>query len=266
MLSFCPSCNASHEPNAHINKSLQYGSSGVYDQLESNYKQAVPQIFVFGEIEGLSVKDMPFCRNLVSAYATWELLYDDECWTIIEGETTGQTFASDQGEINELYCIWNHPLSIHLQCKDIKKWPKLVIQVKFEDLSSGRHDILGYSQINIPCEAGSFEFVSHVWRPSGETVLDRCRTHLCGGAPEFVDPKRALDIQGELGSKNFPQLSDRWRFASETTGKVVVRLQVLTTDFAEMGILINESSAVRRTAIQSGRGTGSRIAELPSLH
>ncbi len=85
----------------------------------------------------------------------------------------------------------------------------------YEQDAFGRLDLLGYSVVGVPSEAGSHEVSSPVWRPLG-TEAQEMSAFFLGGNPSLTNTHVVAEA-----------LSERHRLRTTGTGTVHVRFDVL---------------------------------------
>eukprot|EP00929_Paragymnodinium_shiwhaense_P105338 TRINITY_DN70301_c0_g1_i1.p1 TRINITY_DN70301_c0_g1~~TRINITY_DN70301_c0_g1_i1.p1 ORF type:complete len:231 (-),score=11.90 TRINITY_DN70301_c0_g1_i1:454-1146(-) len=182
-----------------------------------------PQLFILGEIEGA----VP-CWPLVRLYCSWRIVFDTSRWWVIQGDIEGETYASDVS--SQGFCVWNHPVMVHLACKSVQGWPRLEFEVRGSD-SHGRQQLAGYGTFAIPPSAGTTEVLCRCWRPAGEGFLGKLRAHLLGSRPELPRPAVLSDApNGHSHGINRTGLS------TEDSVDVLLRLSVIHQHFAENGL------------------------------
>lgn len=181
-----------------------------------------PQLYIFGEIEGA----VP-CWPLTRLYCSWRLVFDSKMWWVIQGETEGETYLSDAS--GHGFCVWNHPVSLHLAGRSLQGWPRLELVVRGSD-SHGRRQLAGYGSWAIPCAPGTSEVLCRCWRPAGQGLLGRLRAHLLGIVPELLH----TEIVADPGKS-------RAGLSTEDSVDVLLRLSVVHQNFKENGLEVASS-------------------------
>jgi B9 domain-containing protein 2 len=171
------------------------------------------EIHVIGEIVGASQfsKDDLFCMFNIQK---------GRHWIHVSGEEKGQTQVDKRGQ--DGMNIWSHPIDLHYSTSVCVGWPKVVIQVWFQD-EYGRNDFAGYGVVNIPTQSGTFDLQCEIWKPLGSTT-DRLIESLLGGSSQLKDD--SLVWSGE----------DRRKLTTVTVGRVHLHLNVLLRNFSKYGV------------------------------
>ncbi|EQC27616.1 hypothetical protein, variant [Saprolegnia diclina VS20] len=174
----------------------------------------MPQVHVLGELVGGAQYDRQ------SLYCIWRLVKDDHYWSIVRGEDKGQTQLATMEAAQLGACgvemLWAHPIDIHLATSSITGWPQIAVEVWHID-AHDRKELCGYGTCRVPTTTGCISVECPTWRPIGNasSITDRLCT-MFFGAPRLVDPS-IVHTGG----------SSRYDLCTETTGYVVLELQVL---------------------------------------
>jgi B9 domain-containing protein 2 len=171
------------------------------------------EIHIIGQIVGATEfdKDDLFCVYSVNKGRNW---------VHVSGEEKGETQVDERGE--DGMNVWAHPIDLHYSTSVCIGWPKIVLQVWFQD-KYGRNDFAGYGVVNIPTQSGMFDLVCEIWRPVG-TLLDRITEMLMGGTYQLKDD--SILWSGE----------DRKKLTTITVGRVHLHLNILLRNFSKYGV------------------------------
>ncbi|EFC48927.1 hypothetical protein NAEGRDRAFT_30379 [Naegleria gruberi] len=142
-------------------------------------------------------------------------------WTHVSGLEKGQTQVNKRhGE--DMVNIFAHPIDIHYSTPTVVGWPKIVIQVWYND-NYGRNDFVAYGVLNIPSQGGYFELECPTWRPVGN-LKDRIGDLVVGGRMQVKD--LSIVHNGE----------DRRKLTTISCGTVYIKLNVLLRNFKKYGV------------------------------
>ena len=211
------------------------------------YAEHVPELHVLGEVcggvglDGLE-EDMFGLSGLLSLLGMvvrggeeggfcvrWSFEFGDG-WSLLEGEYVGQSqtclWQMDGGSLGgKCDVVWNAPLDIHLSGRSLEGWPRLVLEVwKVDGCDVGR--LVGFGLCQVPCGVGAHSMEVPLWRPAGDLWTEREGFFLKG-----VEDR--LESMGEGSWLVGSSLEERSRLQTVDSGKVTVRLHVLTR-FMEM--------------------------------
>eukprot|EP00515_Schizochytrium_aggregatum_P013633 CAMPEP_0202081416 /NCGR_PEP_ID=MMETSP0964-20121228/13999_1 /ASSEMBLY_ACC=CAM_ASM_000500 /TAXON_ID=4773 /ORGANISM="Schizochytrium aggregatum, Strain ATCC28209" /LENGTH=264 /DNA_ID=CAMNT_0048648973 /DNA_START=41 /DNA_END=835 /DNA_ORIENTATION=- len=170
-----------------------------------------PEVHILGEVEaGAGFGSGACCRWFVDV---------DSMWQHLGGHLEGQTqidYPVDQDT-----CVWSHPLDVHLLCKGLQGWPRLLLQVWRMD-EFGRLQLSGYGFTHIPNAPGSYELDIATWRPVG-TLKEEIAAQFLGSTPQLRD----IDL---LFRKAW---SDRCRLSTTSSGSVRVNIDLVMRNFQD---------------------------------
>ncbi|XJO74875.1 hypothetical protein BDV3_005632 [Batrachochytrium dendrobatidis] len=149
----------------------------------------------------------------------WELTAGEK-WTPIEGDLSGQTHVDVPLDSN--LCVWSHPIDIHLTTTSLLGWPKIRVQVYYQDMF-GRNELYGYGFAHIPSSPGLHKIDISTWRPVG-TPSDQIWSYFLGATPQLKN----LDL--------IDTPTDRFRLITASMGKVHLEINVMLRNFHNHGI------------------------------
>jgi hypothetical protein len=173
--------------------------------------ESTPQIFITGSIQ------KAFGFNSNEMYIRYIFIYGDNHF-LISGCDKGETFQNKSSPIEE-YTPFDHPLNLHLKCRSVKGWPKLLLEVWSTD-SHNRNNMVGYGMTTVPFKSGFERMEVSCWRPKGNEI----KTYITGITSEIEDKSIIFSCEEKFG------------FEVMTTGVVIVQLDVILKDFEIHGI------------------------------
>ena len=141
-------------------------------------------------------------------------------WTHVSGQERGQTQVDARGQ--DQMNVWAHPIDLHYSTSVCVGWPKIVLQVWYQDEYS-RNDFAGYGIVNIPTQSGTFDLQCEIWRPVG-SIKDRIMEMFLGGTSQLKD--ESIVWSGE----------DRRKLTTMTVGTVHLHLNILLRNFSKYGV------------------------------
>lgn len=116
-------------------------------------------------------------------------------------------------------CAFEQPFDLHYVTEDMRGWPRILVEVWNVD-TDGRHAIVGYGTIACPFNMGEHVLEVPCWRPKG-TWFDNF-----------------IGAYSELQHKNIVVTPlNRYGLKTQSAGKVVIELKVLTKDFHLHGVI-----------------------------
>jgi len=142
-------------------------------------------------------------------------------WTHVSGLEKGQTQVNKRHPEEQIN-LFAHPIDIHYSTPTVVGWPKIVMQVWYQD-AYGRSDFVGYGILNIPTQSGSFNLECNVWRPMG-TMKEQVVEMIVGGRMQVKD--LSIVHNGE----------DRRKLTTISCGTVHMRLDLLLRNFKKYGV------------------------------
>lgn len=157
-------------------------------------------------------------------YCSWRLIFDPSKFRLIQGETEGETFTSHVGEG---FCVWNHPVAVHLAPKAFQGWPRLELTVRGKD-AHGRHRLAGYGTWALPSTPGPVEVLCRCWRPTGTGFLARLRSFLLGIIPELQQTAALTESGSRPG------------FRTEDSVDVLLRINIVHQNFTQQTQLASQ--------------------------
>lgn len=95
----------------------------------------MPEVHIVGEVQGASGVER---KNNV--YCKFKVITENDKWFVLEGESRGQTQLSLAEKFNEDVVVWNHPIDVYYATSVIQGWPKINVEVWFED-KFGSHEL-----------------------------------------------------------------------------------------------------------------------------
>lgn len=170
---------------------------------------------IIGEILGAT----GFARN--GLQCTWACVADATHWRLAEGVTGGRT-QIDASHRNGS-AVWNHPIDMAFSTASLEGWPKLRFEVTYQDLFY-RNIAGGYGAIFVPMAPGTHEVDCAIWRPKWDAVSDL--------RSWFIEDHPTLTSTNILTDE-----SSRFGLTTESTGRVYVRLSVITSGFDQGAIV-----------------------------
>lgn len=185
-----------------------------------------PEVFIVGEIEGGTgfVGGGSSGSDSSGACVKWRLDLGPT-WELLGGYAEGQShvdFPSSAGsESGSPECVWCHPIDLHLSCKGLAEWPRLLLQVWRMD-EHGRLDLAGYAFVHVPTQPGHHSLSVPTWRPMG-SLHEEVAAFFLGGTPQLRDTN-------VLFTKAW---SDRCRLNTSTSGTIRINLDVVLRNFQE---------------------------------
>ena len=108
------------------------------------------EVHLIGELVGASdfQEDSLFCK--------WSVVTGGS-WKVLQGLREGQTHVDGPSYGDGSQPKWGHPIDLHLATKGLQGWPKLHLQVFYQD-SFGRNQLLSYGFSHIPTSPGIHKF------------------------------------------------------------------------------------------------------------
>ncbi|KRX04378.1 hypothetical protein PPERSA_05639 [Pseudocohnilembus persalinus] len=177
---------------------------------------STPQIHFLGKIVGAQ----NFGKNEV--YVKFSFKAGDQ-WSLLSGKAEGDTFQS-KGEYQDVIPL-EHPFDLQYKAESVRGWPKIFVEVwELDDqhlFSSGRNSIAGYGMIGIPIQPGSYKLEIPCWRPRAD-FYDK----ITGTYPELVHKDILISSDSRFGLR------------TESSGDVIIEIQVITKDFELQGVKI----------------------------
>lgn len=157
-------------------------SGEVFQEIPTDYQQ---RLCVNGEIESCSGfhSDSLYCQFLISVPSEWKS--DHQQLNLLSATTQISYSTILEGHV-DYTAFFGFPIELNLiSAEKTPRYPKLFVKVFSVD-SQERHCVEGYGNVNIPLEAGSYEFELKTWRPLFH-FQERLKTFLLGGSPDLVD-------------------------------------------------------------------------------
>lgn len=177
------------------------------------------EVHLIGEI----AKAEGFSEHII--YCHWKMMTDEtenlHDWNLYEGISEGLTQRCTSQAISGP-AIWNHPIDVHYVTSSVDTWPKIYLEVWFQDVL-GRSDIAGYGICVVPCIPGEHKLECVIWRPYG-TFCERLSAMFLGGNRRLSSPEKALVAH------------DRYPLRTLSTGMVHVALSVVITRGSNLGL------------------------------
>ena len=152
-------------------------------------------------------------------FCAWKLSYGN-AWKELGGETEGQSHVDLPAD--GATAVFSHPIQVHLATRDVQGWPKLMFRV-YRECLFGQTELCGYGVVYVPSTPGMHELSCHIWKPVG-TLLHQILEFFLGGSPELVDDDVILSG------------TNRQRIYTTTTGKLNLRLNVITRNFDNFNV------------------------------
>uniref|UniRef100_H2Z3A6 B9 domain-containing protein 2 n=1 Tax=Ciona savignyi TaxID=51511 RepID=H2Z3A6_CIOSA len=171
------------------------------------------EVHVIGQLVGAS----EFPSH--SLFCKWGL-HAGGAWKLIAGVKEGQTHV-DNPE-NEQAAYWSHPIDVHYATKGLQGWPRLHLQVWYQDIH-GRNELYGYGFVHVPSSPGCHTIECVTWKPNG-TFQEELMQYFVGGCPQLKNPD--LVYAG----------ADRYKLHTTAMGKVQIRLNVILRNFDKYGV------------------------------
>lgn len=175
-----------------------------------NY-ESTPQIFITGSIQ------KAFGFNSTEMYVRYIFIYGDNHF-LVSGSEKGETFQVKSSQFEE-FTAFDHPLHLHLKCRSVKGWPKLILEVWSTD-SDNRNNMVGYGMMTVPFKSGFETMEVTCFRPKGSEF----KSYFTGITSEIEDKSVIFSCE------------ERFGFDVITTGVVIVQLDVILKDFEIHGI------------------------------
>ncbi|KAI8918872.1 B9 domain-containing protein [Entophlyctis helioformis] len=150
----------------------------------------------------------------------WEVT-TSESWSLVEGESTGQTHVDVP--LDQDLCVWSHPIDLHYATTSIAGWPKIRVQVYHQDMF-GRNELYGYGFAHIPTSPGVHMIDIATWRPVG-TPADQLWSYYLGATPQLKN----MDLVDNP--------ADRFRLITTSMGKVHVEVAIVMRNFESNGMV-----------------------------
>ncbi|KAL7640352.1 UNVERIFIED_CONTAM: hypothetical protein RMT77_008623 [Armadillidium vulgare] len=165
------------------------------------------------EASNFNTQDGLFCK--------WNLQIGSG-WRLEEGEIEGQTQV-DNPEVDYDRIIWSHPLDVHLSCRGIQGWPRIIIQVYSLD-QYNRVDLCGYGLVHVPMKPGVHSLLCYTWRPCG-TFTEEMKRSWLGGGPQL------------MSTEYIHSPSERYRLKTIPSGVVHLEVGIIGRKFESYGIM-----------------------------
>jgi B9 domain-containing protein 2 len=185
-----------------------------------------PEVFIVGEIESGTgfVGGGAAGTGSSGACVKWRL-DTGPTWELLGGYSEGQSHvdfpSSAVTESGSPECVWCHPIDLHLSCKGLAEWPRLLLQVWKMD-EHGRLDLSGYAFVHVPAQPGHHSLSVPTWRPMG-SLHEEVAAFFLGGTPQLRD----VNV---LFTKAW---SDRCRLNTSSSGTIRLNLDVVLRHFQE---------------------------------
>uniref|UniRef100_A0A7S3DEX6 B9 domain-containing protein 2 n=1 Tax=Palpitomonas bilix TaxID=652834 RepID=A0A7S3DEX6_9EUKA len=146
-------------------------------------------------------------------------------WRLLGGEESGQSHAVFP-DVDDVHAICQ-PIDVHYAVSSIQGWPKIFVQV-WGQSHDGTNDLQGYGFVSVPMASGSYDLSIRTWRPIG-SFRDEITSVLVGGHPQVTAEEIIYNDD------------DRFRLKTESTGEIIIHLEILHKDFERRGIVFNEN-------------------------
>jgi B9 domain-containing protein 2 len=186
-----------------------------------------PEVFIVGEIEGGTgfVGGGASGVDASGACVKWRL-DTGPTWELLGGYAEGQSHVDFPGssagaESEAPECVWCHPIDLHLSCKGLAEWPRLLLQVWRMD-EHGRLDLAAYAFVHVPTQPGHHSLSVSTWRPMG-SLHEEVTAYFLGGTPQLRD----VNV---LFAKAW---SDRCRLSTSSSGTIRINLDVVLRNFQD---------------------------------
>jgi len=141
-------------------------------------------------------------------------------WSLLSGVESGETFLATVDD--ERRAPLEQPIDLNYAAKSIRGWPKLLVEVWTVD-STKKSTMGGYGIMTIPVESGYHKLKIDCWRP----IISNSDKTL-GTYPELEYKDILVSSQNRYGLK------------AESTGTVVVEIDILLKDFQLHGVYCKE--------------------------
>ncbi|OXA58992.1 B9 domain-containing protein 1 [Folsomia candida] len=123
--------------------------------------------------------------------------------------------------------VWNFPLEVTFKSTNPHGWPQLILSVYGADIM-GNHIARGYGTTHFPVSKGVFTKIIPLFVPESSSFVQKISSWLMGRHPEFVDPKVLAQNDG------------RQVVRVESCGHVVVKMEMVTKDMAQLGYVTSD--------------------------
>ena len=110
----------------------------------------MPTVHFVGEIESGRVDRSVFSQLTIST--SWAIVCGNAAWGLREGESSGETQSSVQGDDGNAY--FNHPIDIQYDTSSCEGWPFLVCEVWDRTHDNKHREFLGCGAVHLPSSAG----------------------------------------------------------------------------------------------------------------
>eukprot|EP00948_MAST-09A_sp_MAST-9A-sp1_P003193 g3193.t1 len=150
-----------------------------------------------------------------------------QLWSVLDGKVSGQTQLDTKSHDVVEDAIWNHPVDVQYSCIGLRGWPKLRLEIWFQDTHL-RANLLGYTYVNIPFQPGSHVLVAKAWRLQG-SWYHQLASRFLGNTMHLTDPSVVVSPV------------NRESLQSHYVGDIEVQLDVLIKGFKNQGVILTES-------------------------
>ncbi|KAI9104843.1 B9 domain-containing protein [Phlyctochytrium arcticum] len=171
------------------------------------------EVHIIGTLQGAS----GFPASSLSC--RWKVVAG-EGWSLLEGNFQGAT-QTDIPE-DDQFTVWSHPIDLHYATKTIAGWPKIQVQVFYND-SFGRNELVGYGFTHFPTTPGQHQLDISTWRPI-TSYWDGIRNFFSGSSP----------VLRNLEMIHTP--ADRFRLTTQTMGNVHLEIGIMLRNFEGYGV------------------------------
>lgn len=176
-------------------------------------------VLITGQIEGA---DFGGADNL---YCKYSISFGND-WEVITGVTGGLSQIAKKGPADVHASggavTWNFPIYVAFKSTNAFGWPRITVTVYGVD-PFGRDVTHGYGSVLVPVQSGQSEHVLTMFRPLPSSFAQRLQNLWTGTYPEYFD------------STFVAQGHNREVTRTQSTGDVLLQLQVATKDMAKFG-------------------------------
>ncbi|KAJ3187747.1 B9 domain-containing protein 2 [Gaertneriomyces sp. JEL0708] len=149
----------------------------------------------------------------------WRVIAGDG-WRLLEGDNEGMTQVDVPNDSR--FTTWSHPLDLHYATKSITGWPKIQLQVYYQD-NRGRNQLYGYGFAHIPTTPGLHAIEVPTWRPY-ISWWDEFWSYFMDYTPTLKN----TDMIHEP--------TDRFRLTTCSMGKVHLEIGIILRNFEGYGV------------------------------
>ncbi|KAL0230178.1 hypothetical protein PCE1_003740 [Barthelona sp. PCE] len=146
-------------------------------------------------------------------------IHKGEGWDSVQENLEGQSHI-DYPEGDEV--VWSFPLDLHFNLHNLTGWPRLFIKVFTRD-AYGTDSLVGYCVYHIPTKPGFHEVEVATWKPIG-TLSQQWSSFFIGNTPQLSNEEFVF---GD---------SSRYELNTESSGTVLLDINVVTRNFKQHGI------------------------------